>query len=103
MKGKAIAYLPKFDVNWDMRTSDCDLLDDVIVKMMFGFDINCYIDYDSAVNFKLQCNCKKIQYGHQMLSWAIFKTKRKTETWIATYIPYIVVFVSSQYSQQLTE
>ena len=39
---------------------------------------------------------KKIQYGHQMSSWAIFKTKRKTETWIATYIPYSVVFVSSQ-------
>ena len=100
MKGKAIAYLPKFDVNRDMCTSDCDLLDDVIVKMMFGFDINCYVDYDSAVNFKLPCNCEKIQYGHQMSSWAIFKTKRKTETWIATYIPFSVVFVSSQYSQQ---
>ena len=59
MKGKGTAYLPKFDVNCDMRTSDCDQLDDVIVKMMFGFDINCYVDYDSAVNFKLPCNCKK--------------------------------------------
>ena len=35
---------------------------------------------------------KKIQYGHQMSSRVIFKTKRKTETWIATYIPFSVIF-----------
>ena len=41
MKGQSeIAYLPKFDVNCDMRTSDCDIIVDVIVKVLFGFDIN---------------------------------------------------------------
>ena len=59
MKGQSeIAYLPKFDVNCDMRTSDCDIIVDVIVKILFGFDINCYWDYDSAVKRKLPCNCK---------------------------------------------
>ena len=52
-----------FDVNCDMFTSDCDAIDDVIVKIMFGFDIICYIDYDSVVTLKLPSSCKKIQNG----------------------------------------
>ena len=60
-----IVYLPKFDVNCGMCTSNCDVID-VIIKM-FGFDINSYVYHDAEVKFKLPCNCKKSE----------------SETWIA--------------------
>ena len=50
-----IAYLPKFDVNCGMCTSNCDVID-VTIKMC-GFDINCYVYHDAEVKFKLPCNC----------------------------------------------
>ena len=58
-KGQSeIAYLPKSDVNCDMLTSDRGVIDDVIVKIMLGFDIIGYEPYDSVVKFTLPSNCK---------------------------------------------
>ena len=46
-----IAYLPNFDVNCNIPTLDYDVINDVIVKIMFALDIICYGAYYSAVKF----------------------------------------------------
>ena len=93
-------FWPNFDVNCDMPTSDCEAIDDVIIKIMFGYDIICY---DFAVKFKLPRVVFKsnmaAKYGPGRFLWTKLKPKLEYHSNIDTCVPYIPGFFISIYSK----
>ena len=65
-----------------LTVTEYDVIDDVVVKILFVTDMIC-INYYSVAKFNLSFNLTNTQYGYQRWSWAVLETESENETRIS--------------------